>query len=441
MKTLIKNSTVVLPKQTCQIDVLIENGSIADLSPAASITVDETVDGTGKILIPGAIDDQVHFREPGFTHKEDIRHGSKACAKGGITTFLEMPNTNPTTTCQSELDRKLEIGAKTSYVNFGFYIGATPTNVDVLRAAERTPGIKIFIGSSTGNLLVDKLEDLRIIFRDSTLPITAHCEDEATVQANAEKYKDSTDIRDHSRVRDHAAALIATKQAVGLANEHQHQFHVLHVSTGAEADFLAQNPSPYVSAEVCVHHLFFNVDDYPRLGSRIKMNPSIKNREDNERLWQALLNDEITVVATDHAPHTKEEKFALYPECPSGLPAVENSLALMLNEVNQGRCTIEQVVSWMCSAPANVWHIKNKGRIEVGYDADLCLVDMEREHTILDQNQVTKSQWSPWHRVTLRGKPIRTWVHGTQVYYDDGEQEHFNDNFNGKAAEYSRDES
>ena len=166
------------------------------------------------------------------------------------------------------------------------------------------------------------------------------------------------------------------------------------------------------------------------------MNPSIKNKEDNERLWQALLENEITVIATDHAPHTKEEKFALYPECPSGLPAVENSLALMLNEVNQGRCTIEQVVSWMCSAPANVWHIKNKGQIRVGFDADLCLVDMEREHTILDQNQITKSKWSPWHRVTLKGKPVRTWVHGKLVYQDDGENEFFDESVTGRAAEF-----
>ena len=438
MKSLIKNATVVLPQETCEVDVLIEDSRIADIGPAISISADETIDGTGKILIPGCIDDQVHFREPGLTHKEDIRHGSKACAKGGVTTFFEMPNTNPTTTCQSELNRKIEIGNKTSYVNFAFYVGATPDNLDVLKSAERTPGIKIFIGSSTGNLLVSNIDDLRNIFQNTTLPITAHCEDEATVVANAEKYKNSSDIRDHSNVRDHAAALKATQMAVGLANEFEHQFHVLHVSTGAEADFLAQNPSPYVSAEVCVHHLFFNVDDYARLGSRIKMNPSIKFKEDNERLWQALLNNEIRVVATDHAPHTKEEKFALYPECPSGLPAVENSLALMLNEVNNGRCTIEQVVSWMCSAPADVWHIKNKGKIEVGYDADLCLVDMEREHTVLDENQVTKSQWSPWHKVTLKGKPVRTWVMGTEVYRDNGKDEWFNDEFTGSLVEFDR---
>lgn len=437
MKTRIKNATVVLPSQTVQTDVLIEDHKIADVSPPATLTVDEEIDATGLHLIPGVIDDQVHFREPGLTHKEDIAHGSQACAKGGITTFLEMPNTNPTTTCQSELDKKIEIGRARSRVNFGFYIGATPKNLDELRSARNTPGIKIFIGSSTGSLLVSDIDDLRNIFANTTLPITAHCEDETTVQKNTEKYKGSTDIRDHSRVRDHTAALIATKMAVGLANEFEHHFHVLHVSTGAEADFLAQNPSPHVSAEVCVHHLLFNVDDYPRLGSRIKMNPSIKNPEDNQRLWQALLNNEIGVVATDHAPHTREEKFALYPECPSGLPAVENSLALMLNEVNRDRCSLEQVVQWMCKAPADVWHIRNKGKIEVGYDADLTLVDMNRVHTVLDDQQITKCKWSPWHQTTLQGKPVRTWVLGQQVYLNDGEKETFNETFRGQPAEFS----
>lgn len=440
MKTLIQNATVVLPNETAQVGVLITDGKIADIDPATQIQADEVVDGTGKILIPGVIDDQVHFREPGLTHKEDIAHGSRGCAKGGITTFLEMPNTNPTTTTQAELDRKIDIGTKTSFVNFGFYVGATPENIEVLKSATQTPGIKIFIGSSTGSLLVNQPDDLHRIFRETTLPITAHCEDEATVRENAKRYESSTDIRDHSRVRDHAAALIATKMAVGLANEHQHQFHVLHVSTGAEADFLAENPSPYVTAEVCLHHLFFNVDDYARLGSRIKMNPSIKHKEDNERLWQALLKNEIEVIATDHAPHTKEEKFALYPECPSGLPAVENSLALMLNEANQGRCTIEQIVQWMCTKPAEVWHIENKGRIEIGYDADLCLVDMNYTHQILDQEQVTKSKWSPWHRVTLTGKPVRTWVNGTQVYLDEGpgKTEQFNESHRGRPAQFNR---
>ena len=434
MKTLIKNATVILPEESRDVDVVIEAGKITDIAPGHGLAVDDVVDGAGKFLIPGVIDDQVHFREPGLTHKEDIAHASRACAKGGITTFLEMPNTIPHAITQQGIDEKIAIAERNSLVNFGFYIGATPNNVRELKKAKRTPGIKIFIGSSTGNLLVDQQEALEEIFAETTLPITAHCEDESTVRTNAEKYRGSRNIADHSRVRDHQAAIIATRRAVDLANRHQHHFHVLHVSTGAEAEFLAAEASPYVTAEVCVHHLFFNVDDYARLGSRIKMNPSIKNKADNERLWQALLNNEITVVATDHAPHTKEEKFAIYPECPSGLPAVENSLALMLNQVNKGTCTLEQVVGWMCSAPAKVWKIRNKGAIFVGYDADLCLVVLHREHQVLDENQVSKCQWTPWHGEKLRGKAVQTWVHGQVVYKDTENGDYFDPDFRGQPA-------
>ena len=436
MKTMIKNATVILPEGRSDVSVVMENGKIVDIDAGVGLSVDETIDASGKYLLPGIIDDQVHFREPGLTHKEDIAHASRACAKGGITTFLEMPNTIPNAINQAGIDNKIAIAEKASLVNFGFYIGATPHNLEDLKNAVRTPGIKIFIGSSTGDLLVDNQDDLERIFAETTLPLTAHCEDEATVRANFERYKDSRDIAAHSNVRDHKAAIVATKRAFDLATRHQHPFHVLHVSTGDEAEFLATNPSEYVTAEVCVHHLFFNVDDYPRLGSRIKMNPSIKNKADNERLWQALLNNEIAVVATDHAPHTKEEKFALYPDCPSGLPAVENSLALMLNEVNSDRCSLEQVVGWMCEAPARVWRIQNKGKIAVGYDADLCLIDMEREHDVLDSNQVTKCKWTPWHGERLKGKSIRTWVHGELVYSDVDENEFFHESYRGRLAEF-----
>lgn len=438
MKSMIKNATVILPEGRASVSVVMENGKIVDIDAGAGLSVDETIDASGCYLLPGIIDDQVHFREPGLTHKEDIAHASRACAKGGITTYLEMPNTIPNATDQAGIDNKIAIAEKASLVNFGFYIGATPHNIEDLKNATRTPGIKIFIGSSTGDLLVDNQDDLERIFAETTLPITAHCEDEATVRENYERYKNSRDIADHSKVRDHKAAIIATKRAFDLANRHQHPFHVLHVSTGDEAEFLATNPSEFVTAEVCVHHLFFNVDDYPRLGSRIKMNPSIKNKADNDRLWQALLNNEIAVVATDHAPHTKAEKFALYPDCPSGLPAVENSLALMLNEVNKDRCSLEQVVGWMCEAPARVWRIQNKGKIAVGYDADLCLIDLEREHDVLDSNQVTKCKWTPWHGERLKGKAIRTWVHGELVYSDVDANEFFHESYRGRLAEFGK---
>ncbi|MCA9203135.1 MAG: dihydroorotase, partial [Planctomycetales bacterium] len=373
MKTLIRNATVVLPEGSQQVDVLIDGSRIADIDPAVQIAVDEVVEATGLHLIPGVIDDQVHFREPGLTHKEDLRHASRACAKGGVTTFLEMPNTKPNAINQARIDEKLALAAERSLVNYGFYIGATPHNVEDLKAARRTPGIKIFIGSSTGDLLVDEQDALERIFAETTLPLTAHCEDESTVRANMAKFAGTNDVADHSRIRDHEAALIATRRAVDLAKRHRHRFHVLHVSTAGEIPVFADH-ADLLTAEACPHHLFFSVDDYPRLGTLIQMNPSIKTREDNAALWQALLDNRIQVIATDHAPHTLAEKQQPYPQSPSGLPAVENSLALLLNQVAQGRCTLEQVVHWMCDAPARVWDIINKGRIAVGYDADLVLV-------------------------------------------------------------------
>ena len=415
MNTLIKNAKVVTPQGIQEISVLINGTQIADLAPAAQTTADQVVDAAGKYLIPGVIDDQVHFREPGLTHKEDLAHASRACAKGGVTSFLEMPNTVPNTVTQAALENKLATASKSSLVNYGFYVGATTENVDVLKHATRTPGIKIFIGSSTGNLLVDEQTALEKIFAESTLTICAHCEDETTVRANAAKYANETDIAFHSKVRDHEAAKIATARAIDLAQRHNHRFHVLHVSTAEEID-LIQNGGPLITSEVCPHHLFFNVDDYPRLGSLIKMNPSIKNKTDNDQLWQALCDGVIDIVATDHAPHTMDEKREPYPKCPSGLPAVENSLALMLNQVAQQKCTIEQVVKWMCSRPAEIWNMKNKGRIEVGYDADLTLVDMDLTQTVLNENQETKCGWTPWHGDDLTGWPIATWVMGKQVF-------------------------
>ncbi len=408
---------VVLPESTLRTSVLLEGTKIVDIDPAIQVAADQVVDAEGLHLLPGVVDDQVHFRDPGLTHKEDLYTASRACAKGGVTTFLEMPNTKPNTISQEALDSKLALAAGKCLVNYGFYIGATPHNVAELSKAHRTPGIKIFIGSSTGDLLVDKQEALERIFAESTLPICAHCEDEETIQANTERFAGTTDITDHSRIRDYAAAIIATRRAIDLAKRHNHRFHVLHVSTGAEVPLLADHGN-LITAEACPHHLFFNVDDYARLGSRVQMNPSIKAKEDNAQLWQALLDGLIQVIATDHAPHTLEEKQQPYPKSPSGLPAVENSLALMLNQVHHGRCTIEQVVHWMCDAPARVWDIVDKGRIAVGYDADLVLVDLNKTATIRDEEQEAKCKWSPWHGESLTGWPVRTWVMGHEVFRD-----------------------
>ncbi len=417
MKTLIKNASVVLPSGTEQVSVLIEGSKIADIDPANQVAADEVVDATGHCLLPGVVDDQVHFRDPGLTHKEDLYTASRACAKGGVTTFLEMPNTNPTTTSREALAAKLKLASTKSLVNYGFYIGATVDNVAELSGAVRTPGIKIFIGSSTGDLLVDAQDALERIFAETKLPICAHCEDETTIRRNAERLAGTTDVADHSRIRDHEAAMIATRRAMDLAFRHNHRFHVLHVSTGAETELFSDHRD-LITAEACPHHLLFNTSDYQRLGTLIQMNPSLKTREDSEQIWSALIDGRIQVIATDHAPHTFEEKQKPYPQSPSGLPAVENSLALMLDQVNRGRCTIEQVVHWMCDAPARVWDIVGKGRISVGYDADLVLVDLTKSAEVRNEEQQSKCKWSPWHGETLTGWPVRTWVMGNEVYRD-----------------------
>ena len=431
MKTLIRGAQVVLPGGVERLDVLIDGGVIARIDPAIQTRADEVVLAAGLHLLPGVIDDQVHFREPGMTHKEDLRTATRACAKGGVTTFLEMPNTVPPATTQELLYQKLALAAEKCLVNYGFYIGATCHNLSDLKTARRTPGIKVFMGSSTGELLVDDQEALERIFAETTLPITAHCEDEATIRVNKARFADTTDVADHSRIRDHQTAIVATRRAIDLAVRHRHRFHVLHVSTAAEVDLIAQHRD-FVTAEVCPHHLFFNCDDYARLGTLVQMNPSLKTAADNAGLWRALLAGTIQVVATDHAPHTLQEKSQPYPKSPSGLPAVENSLALLLNEVHRGRCTLPQVVSWMCDAPARVWDIVRKGRIAEGYDADLVLVDLNKSATIKNADQETKCKWSPWDGVALTGWPVRTWVLGQEVFRDG----RIHESIRGREAEF-----
>ena len=416
-RILIRGATCILPTGAARVDILIDGEIILDVDPPRTAAVDEIIDATGLHLLPGVIDDQVHFREPGLTHKEDLRTATRACAKGGVTSFLEMPNTKPETITVERLHDKLALAATKCLVNYGFYVGATPDNVAELQIAKRTPGIKIFIGSSTGNLLVDQQEALERIFAETTLPICAHCEDEATVRANAAALNGGKEYADHSRIRDEKAAVIATKRSIDLAHRHKHRFHVLHVSTAAETELLRDHRG-LITAEACPHHLFFNTDDYARLKSLVQMNPSIKSPVDNAGLWTALNDGRIQVVATDHAPHTLEEKDRPYPQSPSGLPAVENSLALMLDAAHRGLCTVEQVVSWMCDAPARVWDIVNKGRITPGYDADLVLVDLQKSATIHNHEQATKCGWSPWDGVTLTGWPVRTFVLGETVFQD-----------------------
>ena len=431
MRTRISGAKCILPQGAAQVDVLIEDGKILGIDPPQSAQANEVIRADDLVLIPGVIDDQVHFREPGLTHKEDLYTATRACAKGGVTSFLEMPNTKPTTTDCTRLAEKLELASTKCLVNYGFYIGATPNNVDELKKATRTPGIKIFIGSSTGDLLVDQQQALEQIFAETTLPICAHCEDEATVRANSARLNGGSSYEDHSQIRDVNAAVIATKRSIDLSIRHKHRFHVLHVSTGAETELL-RAPQGLITAEACPHHLFFNIDDYERLGSLVQMNPSIKTSADNEALWRALKDGRIQVIATDHAPHTLEEKRQPYPKSPSGLPAVENSLALMLDCVNAGICSLESVVHWMCDAPARVWDLVGKGRIAEGYDADLVLVDMSKKQTVRNEDQQTKAKWSPWHGVALQGWPVRTIVNGHTVFKDG----QFDDTIRGREIQF-----
>ncbi len=423
-RTLIRDASVVMPEETARTSVLIEDGTIADVDPPRHARADEIVDAAGLHLLPGVIDDQVHFRDPGLTHKEDLRTGSMACAAGGVTSFLEMPNTVPQTVTVRALREKLERAARRSVVNYGFYAGATTGNLAELRRIERTrnlptPGIKIFIGSSTGEMLVDDQESLEAIFAETVLPIAAHCEDETTVRANRQRIGSPPTIRDHSRIRDRWAALTATLRAIDLADRHRHRFHLLHASTAEEVAILAcrlLEKRELVTAEVCPHHLFFDTSDYDRLGSLAQMNPSLKEAGDRKALWRGLKAGAIQILATDHAPHTLEEKRLPYPESPSGVPAVELVLPLMLNEANRGRCTLEDIAAWTSDGPARVWDIVGKGRIEPGGDADLVLVDMAEERVVRNEDQWSKCGWTPWHGTRLQGWPVRTWVGGRTVF-------------------------
>ncbi len=414
-RLLIRSAQVLFPDETCRANILVEGGRIASVDAPDSTSADETLDANGLVLFPGLIDDQVHFREPGLEHKEDLETASRACVAGGVTSFLEMPNTKPAATTQALIEAKYSLAQKKSVANYGFYIGATSENIEELKKATGVPGIKIFIGSSTGNLLVDSQEALERIFAETSLPICAHCEDEGTVRRNTETFADTDCVEDHSRIRDAAAALIATKRAVDLAIRHRHRFHVLHVSTAAEIA-VVQAHNNLITSEVCPHHWHFCIDDYARLGTLIQMNPSIKRKEDNVALWEALQKGAIQVVATDHAPHTLEEKKQPYPKSPSGLPAVENYLSLLLDRASRNECTWNQIASWTSDAPARVWGMVGKGRIAPGYDADLVLVDPHLEKTIRNEEQFTKCKWSPWAGETLRGWPVKTWVGGKLVF-------------------------
>ena len=414
---LIRNARIARPDGSLlEGDVLCEAGKIARLDTSISTSADETVDASGLLLLPGTIDPQVHFREPGKEYKEDLASGSRAAVKGGVTSFLEMPNTDPATISQAALDDKLARAARKCVANYGFFIGATPDNLDVLNRAQPACGIKIFMGASTGSLLVDRPEDLERIFANGTRLIAVHAEDESRIRARKAQFLGRTDHAVHSEIRDSLCALQATELALSLSKKYKRRLHILHLSTLEEAALLRRDKPAWVTAEVIPNHLFLNTADYDKQGTRVQMNPPIRSSADNAALWQALHDNVIDFIATDHAPHTLEEKARPYPDSPSGMPGVETSLPLLLTEMAAGRCTLAEIQKWMCWGPAAAYGIGNKGKILEGWDADLTLVDMQTRKPVHDADMYTKVRWSPFHGRVLTGWPVVTIVNGRVVY-------------------------
>ncbi|EAQ80872.1 dihydroorotase [Blastopirellula marina] len=415
MKTLIKNATVMLPDGPSKTSVLLDGATIVEIDPAETVEADETVYAYGMHLLPGVIDAHVHMRDPGGTDKEDLRTGSMAAAKGGVTTILDMPNTSPATVSQKLLEEKLTLASVKSIVNYGFFMGATIDNIGELKKAKRTPGIKIYMGSTTGDLFLKDPAMLEAIFAETKLPIAVHAEDENIITKNFEEFGLTRNVVDHSRIRTPEAEASAVRKAVALAKEYKHRLHLCHMSSAlALAEF--EDHADLITAEVTPHHLLLNESDYMNLGTLAQMNPALKSAADNAALLQALLDDQIQIVATDHAPHRYEDKCQRYPDSPSGVPGVETSLPLMLDLVAKEKCTLEDVVHWMCEGPALVWDIMEKGRIEVGYDADLVLVDMNKTMAIRGPHMQTKCRWTPFEGREVTGWPVRTWVCGKEVY-------------------------
>ncbi|WP_202925238.1 dihydroorotase [Myxacorys almedinensis] len=432
---LIRHAQILLPSGEFILgDVEIRSGKIVRvgdlLTPPENATT--LIDATGLTLLPGVIDPQVHFREPGLEHKEDLFTASCACVRGGVTSFLEMPNTRPLTTTQAALDDKLKRASEKCLANYGFFVGATAENLPDLLSATPTPGIKIFMGSMHGDLLVDEESALDPIFATGERLIAVHAEDQTRIRDRRSQFTGISDPAVHSQIQDNQAALNATQLALKLSKKYQRRLHILHMSTAEEAELLRREKPVWVTAEVTPQHLLLNINDYEKLGSLLQMNPPIRSPHDNEVLWQALRDGVIDFIATDHAPHTLAEKAQPYPNSPSGMPGVETSLALMLTQAKQGRCTVAQVANWMSAAVAKAYQIPNKGLIEPGYDADLVLVDLENDHPVQREDIVTKCGWSPFEGWNLTGWAQITIV-GGQVAYDRGT---LNTNVRGQALQF-----
>lgn len=422
---LIKGAYLVNEGETKQLDVLVEGHRIVKIAENIMHKEAEVIDASGCYLLPGMIDDQVHFREPGLTHKATIATESRAAVAGGITTFIEMPNTVPQATTLSLLEEKFDVAAKDSLANYSFMFGGTNDNLAEIKKVDKNKvaGLKLFLGSSTGNMLVDDQDVLREIFSTTDLVISVHCEDEPTVKANLaahiEKYGDDIPVELHPVIRSHDACYISSSTAIKLAKETGARLHVFHLSTARETD-LFRNDIPLeekkITAEVCVHHLWFSQEDYKEKGTHIKWNPAVKFSEDRTALWEALNDDRIDVLATDHAPHTLEEKANPYTSAPSGGPLVQHALPALLTAVKQGKISLEKLVQKACHNPAILFQIEKRGYLKEGYFADMVLVDLNATTTVTKENILYKCGWSPFEGTTFNAKVLQTWVNGKCVF-------------------------
>ncbi len=441
---LIKEPTIINEGERFIASILISSGKIEKIIPQGYPLpkTDIIIDGKGKFLIPGVIDDQVHFREPGLTWKEDIEYGSKAAVAGGITSFMEMPNTNPQTLTIDLLEKKFSRAKEVSPANYSFYFGASNNNFEELLKVnpKEVCGVKLFMGSSTGNMLVDNPEMLDKIFAESPTLIATHCEDEPTIKANTElahkNYGKNPPFSIHPEIRSEKACFLSSQKAVSLAKEHNTRLHILHLSTAKELS-LFENNTPLeekkITTEVCVHHLWFTNEDYDRLGSLMKWNPAIKKKSDRDALREALISGKLDVVATDHAPHTLEEKTNSYFKAPSGGPLVQHSLLLMLEMAKNGIFTFEQIVEKMCHNPAKCFQIENRGFIRENFAADLVLFE-EKEMQISKNNLLYKCGWSPFEGEVMHHQVVKTFVNGNLVF-DNGT---FPSNIKGERLTFNR---
>ena len=426
MKTLIKSTTIVNEGQEYIGHIIINNDKIEQISTSLPEiqSYDQIIDGTGKIAMPGVIDDQVHFREPGLTHKGEITTESKAALAGGITSYMEMPNVNPQTTTQDALKDKFELASKKSYANYSFYIGATNDNLEELKKTnpKTTCGIKVFMGASTGNMLVDNEKTLEGIFAEAPCLVATHCEDEATIKNNLKKYEqefgDNILPEHHPLIRSAEACYKSSSKAVELALKYNTKLHVLHLSTAKELELFNSGDvsDKKITAEVCVHHLWFNNDDYKTLGHRIKWNPAVKTNQDRNALIDGLNNDLLDVVATDHAPHLLSEKLNAYGNSASGGPLVQHSLMAMLELFKKDKLTLNQVVRKMCHAPADLYKVDKRGYLREGYYADIVLVDLNEEYKVTENNILYKCKWSPFEGTTFNSTISHTFLNGKLVF-------------------------